>query len=459
MSLTFDKPSEALAAELAEVAAAARELLDALDVRLNVPLPPEFPKAQLADICKSLIQLPLGTAEGCRTPLEYSRNRLPAIRREHIRIGEGTPNQDEHSLTRGTAIDNRLAHLISAVSTALDEYRRAAADEEDTETHPEAGLTPPANTVEDAILRSQSLDRSLEKAQTDLKEISKPDSRPADSLRRQLEDIQGINRMGSAEMRMPKIVVGWLRKTANALKLYPQVIKSSTEKLRVGIDILQIAYDRWHEFKHNGVHFIFDEVRKTTNAADKVASVLEARQLTNRSENPVSETPSLTEASIRVLASKGSPMSAKQILAQLEQSGFLAKVRLPENKPYKRIYAAMVHRERNIGDVINVGTGYWALVDWLSKGDVRKIRAAKHSPARLEHANRTKAGMQEAREKGRQIGQPPKFSADEIQKVERLYKEGKDPHDIAKQMGASISTVLKALPGRKRRRRRVAKNK
>jgi len=78
MPLSHDAPDEGFMRELREVARGAIALNELLTKPLNFDLPRDFPKNQLIDICRSLEQLPDGTAEGSRTALEYARNRLPS---------------------------------------------------------------------------------------------------------------------------------------------------------------------------------------------------------------------------------------------------------------------------------------------------------------------------------------------------------------------------------------------
>lgn len=129
MALDHTKPPASLLRELDEVAQAARALVDVMDRGLNFPLPPEFPSSQLVDICHSLVRLPEGTAEGARPPLDYARHRLPAIRRQYILSEDLSARGAEPSLTRGAALDQKLTALMSAVSTAFDEYRSLASEE------------------------------------------------------------------------------------------------------------------------------------------------------------------------------------------------------------------------------------------------------------------------------------------------------------------------------------------
>ena len=124
MPLGYIQPTDGLARELREVAHDATALAAALQTGVNFELPPDFPKEQLLEIAGSLAQLPNGTAEGCRAALEYARNRLPAIWREHVLSEEiDLPaDADAHpQVLRNSLIDERLRHLIASTTTALDE--------------------------------------------------------------------------------------------------------------------------------------------------------------------------------------------------------------------------------------------------------------------------------------------------------------------------------------------------
>ena len=90
MALRHVPPDEALNRELLEVSRNSDALLQFL--RAPNAIPETFPSSQLVEISQSLRDLPQGTAEGCRTPLEYARVRLPAIRREHILSDDQVPS-------------------------------------------------------------------------------------------------------------------------------------------------------------------------------------------------------------------------------------------------------------------------------------------------------------------------------------------------------------------------------
>src|SRR5262249_60765548 len=101
MPLEHSNPAPTLAAELDEVARDAHDLMEVLQRGLNIPLPTEFPREQLIDICSTLVLLPQGTGEGCRAPLEYARKRLPSIRREHVSTDSLQNDEAAPLLVRG----------------------------------------------------------------------------------------------------------------------------------------------------------------------------------------------------------------------------------------------------------------------------------------------------------------------------------------------------------------------
>src|SRR5215475_4651806 len=209
MALDHTKPPESLLRELEEVAHAAQALVEVMERGLNFPQPPDFPADQLTDICKSLMRLPEGTAEGARSPLDYARHRLPAIRRQYV-LSEGvTPRDAEPSLTRGASLDQKLTALMTAVSTAFDEYRSLASEEAE-DFKAEAGIVPKKGRVDEATTRAAQLDETLAAASGAVDEMADPASRKADDLKRQLKDARGLNQLASAEMRMPRVIVGWL---------------------------------------------------------------------------------------------------------------------------------------------------------------------------------------------------------------------------------------------------------
>jgi Leucine-rich repeat (LRR) protein len=321
MTLEHTRPPGSLAIELREVARDAGALMEVLNRGFNFPLPTGFPEDQLKDICKSLQQLPEGTAEGCGASLDYARDRLPAIRREYIlseelsSSGESTP-----ALTRGEALDLKLGTLISSVTTALDEYRRLAAKETVPQSKPEASIAPPQGAIADAMVEAANLDTSIANAQASVEAVVRPESRRADDLKRQLRDARGLNRLAFAEIRMPRVVVSWLRKSVDALKDYPKLIRKTTNGLRIATDILGIGLERWHEIERDLGRFVFDQMHRTWDALDKVAELLE---LSRRKGGGTAKLPDgfdLGEARRVMLAGRAPPVSWWPFITQLDFS-------------------------------------------------------------------------------------------------------------------------------------------
>ena len=281
MPLLHSSPTPILATELDEVASNAQELIEVLRHGLNVPLPVEFPRDQLIDICIALVQLPDGTAEGCRAPLEYARRRLPSIRSVHIAADRVQSGEDAPLLVRGARVDQKLATLISSVSTALDAYGRLAADETGADFKPEAGIMASKATVDEVVTNARDLDAGLGIAQNTIREVAQPGSTPADNLQRQLQDARGLTQLTSAEVRMPRVVPGWLRSTVDSLKGYPDLIRRTMTGLQVGADVAELWVDRWHNFQHESFKFLFEQFRKTTKAGERTADILDRRQKNN----------------------------------------------------------------------------------------------------------------------------------------------------------------------------------
>ncbi len=319
MPLEYAQPSEGLERELREVARDAEALVAAMH-GLNEELPNSFPDQQLIRIAISLSQLPNGTAEGCRPPLEYARSRLPAIRREHL-LSEETDicGTAASPLMRGALVDERLRHLIASVTTALDEYRRLAAEEPAEELTPDAEVVPPRDIVEGAIAQSLRLEPKLADAAETIKVVAQPNSNLADSFARQIRDGQGLNGLARAELQMPRVIVSWFRKLTHALNSYPSLIRNTANGLKAGADIVEIGLDRWHHFEANMTRFLLDEFRSTCDAFITAASRLDERRAraSNRTTIPP-ENFDLDEARATILSGNLPPEAWLPFITELD---------------------------------------------------------------------------------------------------------------------------------------------
>ena len=189
-------------------------------------------------------------------------------------LPEGRTQGDEQpSLTRGATLDHKLTALMTAVSTAFDEYRSLASEEAEV-FKAEGGIVPKKGSVDEAAGRARKLDQALADAIGTLDEIADPASKKADDLKRQLKDARGFNEIASAEMRMPRVVVGWLRKSVDALKRSPTVIASTVSTIRVGVDVSKVFVDRWHDFSHETANFVYVQIHKTLDSFEKAADII-----------------------------------------------------------------------------------------------------------------------------------------------------------------------------------------
>ncbi|WP_195930583.1 helix-turn-helix domain-containing protein [Hyphomicrobium album] len=204
---------------------------------------------------------------------------------------------DEHPrLARGASFDQKLSSLIASVSTALDEYRRLAAEDDVDELPPEAGIVVSSNSTDAAIAKSEAFDLSLERARETVDQVTQPSSARADDLKRQLLDARGLNQLAAAEISMPVVMRGWLKKVVDALKTTPTIIKRTVAAMRVGTDVTEVLYGRWCEFADDGTKFLFAQFRKTLDAFEAAADILEKRPSVTATMEQVEEPLSPAEA-------------------------------------------------------------------------------------------------------------------------------------------------------------------
>lgn len=255
-----------LSEELEEVESAAKILLEYLRAP-NQPLTTDFPVFQLQEIAQSLSKLSLGTAEGCRVPLEYARLRLPAIRRDHIGK-ESDATNIPHS--RGFGVDRPLSELIISVTTALDAYSRFSGVETDERSFKERQVSAKSTSgIRDAIETSEDLSKKFGEVIPETRRLLGSRENDNKNLVRQLHDADILNSLARAELR-EKIVVRWFRKTVDTLKLTPNKIRMAARAINLTADAALI----WEKF--NGkifqatIEFLSDVSVKLEAEADKL---------------------------------------------------------------------------------------------------------------------------------------------------------------------------------------------
>jgi hypothetical protein len=280
MPLQFTSPNPELLQELQEVAIDAQALLAA--VRASNSLPEDFPDSQLCDIASSLCELPLGTAEGCRAPLEYARARLPAIRREHILSNSPYgPSQSPDApppALRGEDLDQKLRNLISSVTTALDEYRRQATEPTDETIEERAFPNPDTPAVHTAIDEASIVHEEMRKAREQISQHAAAGAGRTDTLVRNISDAQNLSRLVRAELLMREVVARWHRGISQAIQKAPSLIRAAGTAIEVSVDVVEpYAHwwdNLWSDIESRALHHL----RALGTATRKVADDLEQRQ-------------------------------------------------------------------------------------------------------------------------------------------------------------------------------------
>jgi formylglycine-generating enzyme required for sulfatase activity len=78
--------------------------------------------------------------------------------------------------------------------------------------------------------------------------------------------------------QLRKFFVNLYRRTVDALKDYPELIKNTAAGLKEGADIVHMGYERWHEFERNLTAFFIEEFKKTCDVFIAVGERLERRR-------------------------------------------------------------------------------------------------------------------------------------------------------------------------------------
>lgn len=105
-------------------------------------------------------------------------------------------------------------------------------------------------------------------------------------------------------------------------------------------------------------------------------------------------------------------------------------------------------KARDIG--LKVLTGVGASID-TTKADGRMIFGLFAVLAEFERElirERTKAGMQAAKRRGRHVGRPRKLSADQIAMARELMAADRSQREVARALGVAVSTLREAITQR-----------
>lgn len=240
MTLSFGPPNPSLLRELRQVGEDAEAVVQALrEVNL---LPHQFPRAVLEDLCWSLSGLKDGTAENCRPTLEYTRGKIPQIRRENFFLedddaGEIEPLSDEPRLYRGMVLDRQMNILLASITTALDEYRVQAQDRFDDEVRGEevVVLRHPEDTAASAA-RAADVIAATDEAREELHDRGVDQSENGEVLSRRLQDSRTLALAARSQIQSGRIVRRWFEGIATAMHRMPELIKTAGNAIQIGAD-------------------------------------------------------------------------------------------------------------------------------------------------------------------------------------------------------------------------------
>lgn len=104
-----------------------------------------------------------------------------------------------------------------------------------------------------------------------------------------------------------------------------------------------------------------------------------------------------------------------------------------------------------VGDLHKHGVQFKSLADSIDTGTPsgRFFFHVMDSLAEMEHeltVERTRAGLEVARQLGRKGGRKPKMTDSKIESARKLLASGMPPKDVAKNLGVSIPTLYRWVP-------------
>lgn len=295
MPLNFSKPDPRLLRELHAVADHAGELGRVLEKAANIAFPDKFPFQEIELICKMLIGLPEGTAEGSKEILDYGRVRLADIGQRFIKhddaeapIGDETPP----GLARGMAVDRAIGDLVLAISYAQAEYSRQSGEAIDDDSGTELGVRPGGNLADDlAALRDdlQSIEGEAEQLGRKVDETTLPTSERADELGRQVRDVGSHAGVAWNELEQAAPKPARLERINSVLARLPDVIERTGRAMQVGIDIVEPFADQWfNQLPTDIFNLVLKHLRLVSENIDKAGQCLkkELKLATGPNERP-----------------------------------------------------------------------------------------------------------------------------------------------------------------------------
>jgi len=196
--------------------------------------------------------------------------------------------------------------------------------------------------------------------------------------------------------------------------------------------------------------------RPASNASD-YEGVGEEEEL-ETDQDDVSTATRLVAAAVQTLREMKKPTNARNLFQRLTEQGFDVRWASEMRRPYRLLHARLLAREKKNGDIVKLSGSMWALCEWFDEAERDRLRGDRLKQRDPEHVERTLRGMRRARELGKQIGAPRKITIDLVERIARLYRDGKSVKDIASELRVAPNTIYNNLPPeliRKRGQRRV----
>lgn len=285
MKLDYDRPNAALALELRQVRRGATNLRLAVETANS--LPEDFPRDVLIDLCAALEGLEDGTAENSRPVLEYSRSKIPEIRRTFflvessemdIKLGDETPR-----LYRGMAIDNELTSLIGSVTTALDEYRAQAQERFDDGITNDASQQMPTTTrFKNAPKLASDLIDLSETTSKHLRQKGLDQYKTGETLVRRITDTRNLTLAARSQINSVTIVRRWFDSIRVAIRAMPDLLIKAGQAITVSSDIAQELASWWSRTEHEITKSFINQVQDFGATLQKIGRALKTpRDLTD----------------------------------------------------------------------------------------------------------------------------------------------------------------------------------
>tara|TARA_R110000796_G_scaffold251274_3_gene382279 strand:- start:1414 stop:2406 length:993 start_codon:yes stop_codon:yes gene_type:complete len=267
-----------LSIELDEVEERAQAFLGALKQANYVP--EDFPTESIIDIVLALRDLKEGTIGAARASLEYSRVRLPQLRREYFRSDNLNGDDDDEEipayLSRGGSVDRHLSDLIVASNTALDEVRRVLSHRAVDEIAIEEEIPPTSSEIQSVSEASDCLEQTVRRAESS--ELLRMENKSVRILSAKVADTKNINRVIKAEISRESISLSWLKTPLKLIQSYPTALRKLGAIVEEAAIVGTAFYSVWSQFQDAIFVTLIKQTEQVGKAAQDVADKIDARR-------------------------------------------------------------------------------------------------------------------------------------------------------------------------------------